>query len=307
MESGRSYQILTASWRFFEESGMEIVRAAVNDGAPETYSRKAVEYGYDPGTSEATVSVPIPDFFPSGTYWLNSISMRDVAQNWRTVYFTSPGYTLRTEDEVIDEAPQTIEVETTRPDITPPELDVNSITIQAEPTRPLDPNGETRVDITFRVRDNISGYHRSSLRLRDPQGVEHYYSHLHRDYYEIYHRGDPTAWEIQEKTITLPAGSIPGTWGLAEMTVEDKAQNILRPDFTEIVRFEVVDPDSQVTAHAIPQALLKVSGDEQSGPSWIRREGGILELRWPSRSSTATDASRWKRRSRTRPARRQLR
>ena len=156
---------------------------------------------------------------------------------------------------------------TSRPDITPPELDVNSITIQAEPTRPLDPNGETRVDITFRVRDNISGYHRSSLMLRDPQGVEHYFPHQHRDFYRIYHRGDPTVWEAQQKTITLPAGSIPGTWGLAQMTVEDKAQNILRPDFTEIVRFEVVDPDSHVTSHAIPQALLKVSGDEQSGPA----------------------------------------
>ena len=51
------------------------------------------------------------------------------------------------------------------------------------------------------------------------------------------------------------------------MTVEDKAQNILRLDFTEIVRFEVTDPDTQITAYAIPQELLKVSGDEQEGPA----------------------------------------
>ena len=30
-----------------------------------------------------------------------------------------------------------------------------------------------------------------------------------------------------------------GTWGLAEMTVWDKADNKLYVDFTEIVRFEV--------------------------------------------------------------------
>ena len=123
------------------------------------------------------------------------------------------------------------------------------------------------MDITFRVRDNISGYHRSSLYLRDPNGVEHHYWHPHRDAYKIYHQGDPTIWETQFKTVTLPVGSIPGIWGLAQMTVEDKAQNILRSDFTETIRFEVIDPDSQVTAYAIPQALQKVSGNEQVGPA----------------------------------------
>ncbi len=103
MENGRSYQILTASWRFFEETGMEAVYASVNDDAPGTYSRTAEEYGYDPGNGEATVSIPIPDYYPSGTYWLNLISMGDVARNWRTVYFTSPGYVLSTDDEVIRE------------------------------------------------------------------------------------------------------------------------------------------------------------------------------------------------------------
>ena len=181
------------------------------------------------------------------------------------VYFTD--LDSNSNDEAIDEAPQTIEVQTILPDITPPELDVNRITVQAEPTRPEEPNGETRVRITFRIRDNISGYNSSGLLLRDPQGVEHHFDHLHRDFYRIYHQGDPTVWETYEKTILLPVGSIPGIWGLAQMTVEDKAQNILRSDFTEIVRLEVIDPDSQVIAFAIPQVLQKVSGDEQSGPA----------------------------------------
>ena len=270
MENGRSYQVLTARWHFFEESGINVVEAHVNDESPETYSRSVGNFGtFEEETGEATVDMAIPNYLPSGTYSLNHIGMQDIALNWSGVYFTDldSNQPLGPEDEAIDEAPQTIEVQTTLPDITPPELDVNRITVQAEPTRPEDPNGETRVEITFRVRDNISGYNSSGLMLRDPQGVEHHFDHLHRDFYKIYHQGDPTVWETYEKTITLPVGSIPGIWGLAQMTVEDKAQNILRSDFTEIVRFEVIDPDSQVTAYAIPQALLKVSGDEQSAPA----------------------------------------
>ena len=61
------------------------------------------------------------------------------------------------------------------PDTTPPVLDVNRITIEAEPTNPAAPNGETQVDITFRVKDNISGYSSTDMFLRDPQGVEHFF------------------------------------------------------------------------------------------------------------------------------------
>ena len=267
MESGRAYQVITATWEYLEENGMKVAWAIINDDNPETYSRKVEHERQYPGPNGVSVEVAIPDYFPSGTYWLNSIRMQDVALNWSKVYFTAPKHgLLRPEDVVIDEAPQTIEVTTSNPDITPPELDVNRITIQAEPTRPEDPNGETRVDIAFQVRDNISGYTRSSLMLRDPQGVEHHFWH-HRDFYRVYFRGDPTIWGTNSKTITLPVGSIPGIWGLAQMTVEDKAQNILRADFTELLRFEVMDPDSQVAVYAIPQALLKISGDEQTGPA----------------------------------------
>ena len=271
-ENGRRYQVVTASWEFFDETRVVSVGANLNDGELETYSRHATEHGggIEILENKASAHLPIPDYFPSGTYYLNNISMKDVANNWQNVYFTDrpldlSKVSMHSDRVMIDEAPQTIEIQTAFPDIVPPEVDVNRITVDAEPTRPEDPNGETVVDITFRVRDNISGYHRSSLYLRDPNGVEHYFAYLHQDFYNIYHQGDPTAWEIQKKTITLPVGSLPGLWGLAYMTVEDKAQNILRLDFTEIIRFEVNDGDSPVTAVAIPQALRKVSGDEQAG------------------------------------------
>ena len=54
-------------------------------------------------------------------------------------------------------------------------------------------------------------------------------------------RGDPTVYKTYHHRTILPVGSAPGIWGLAQMTVMDKAQNILRADFTEIVRFEVSD------------------------------------------------------------------
>ena len=167
--------------------------------------------------------------------------MVDMALNAQGVYFTDPGHGLRDEDIVIDEAPATIGVQTTNPDDIPPVLDLNQITIQAEPTNPEAPNGETQVDITFRVKDNISGYRSTNMYLRDPNGVMHFFRHYDSDFYKVYFTRDPAVYETHYKTVILPVGSIPGTWGLAEMNVFDKAQNILRTNFTEIIRFEVQD------------------------------------------------------------------
>ena len=57
----------------------------------------------------------------------------------------------------------------------------------------------------------------------------------------MYFSGDPTVYQTYQLTITLPVGSVPGTWGLAEITAFDKAGNTLRANFTEIVRFKVDD------------------------------------------------------------------
>ena len=78
----------------------------------------------------------------------------------------------------------------------------------------------------------------TDIYLRDPHGVMHLFRHSH-EYYKIYFSGNPTVYETYHKTMILPVGSIPGTWGVAEMTVSDKARNKLLADFTEIVRFEV--------------------------------------------------------------------
>ncbi len=239
---GRLVQILTARWRLFEEFGVRKLYAQLNDANAETYSRRAQEYGnYNPQTGEASVQLKIPDYFQNGTYIVNYVKMRDMALNAQGVYFTDPGHGLRIEDVIADESPATIDVQTTNPDDTLPVLDLNQITIQAEPINPEEPNGETKVDIAFRIKDDISGYSSTEIYLRDPNGVRHYFRHLDPDYYKVYFTRDPAVYETYHKTIILPVGSIPGTWGIAEMKVFDKAYNLLRANFTEIIRFEVTD------------------------------------------------------------------
>ena len=262
-EKGRPYQILTARWKLLEENGIKGVLAWLNDGDSGTYSRRAENWGdYNPATSEASVQLVIPDYYPSGIWKLNFILMEDIGLNSRGVYFTNPGFRPRDNEEVIDEAPASINIQTKNPDTTPPVLDVNRITIEAEPTNPTAPNGETKVDITFRVKDDISGYNSADLWLRDPQGVEHFNGHWisNEEFYKVYFTGDPTAWATYKQTIILPVGSAPGTWGLSEMVVYDKAHNMFRADFTEIVRFEV---DS---ASAKPVALADRPQLQQNAP-----------------------------------------
>ena len=240
-EVGRPMQILTAHCRIFEEIGVDQIYAKLNDSNSETYSKWMTKWGYNPQTGETSIELKIPNYFQSGTYALNYIEMRDIALNTRGVYFTDPGHGVGENREVIDETPATIDVQTTNPDTIPPVLDLNQITIQAEPTRPEAPNGETQVDITFKVKDNISGYSSTRLYLRDPNGVEHGFWHGDTDYSKTYFTRDPTVFHTYHRTIILPVGSIPGIWGLAELTVKDKAGNTLRANFTEFIRFEVTD------------------------------------------------------------------
>ena len=227
---GRSYQIITASWKVIEKSGIEFVAAALN--LRETYSiyRQYQYGGYDTESGRAVVKFEFPEYMPSGTYHLNHIRMSDTALNESSVYFT---------DDTTDEPPKTIEIKTETPDLEPPVLDVNRITIKAKPTIPEAPNGETTVDISFRIKDNISGYEISSMNLRDPQGVMHHFYHYPDGYGGLYFTGNPALFKQYHQRIVLPVGSAPGIWGLADMTVFDKAGNTLRADFTEIVRFEV--------------------------------------------------------------------
>ena len=241
-DAGRAYQILTARWRLLDKD-IKSVYAFIRDAGTERYSWQS-QGKYDPETQSATATFRIPDYAPSGTYKVNHIFMVDFALNTSMVKFTE------SED---DEPPVTIKVQTTNPDSLPPVLDVNRITIKASPTHIEAPNGETQVDITFRAKDDISGYAHANIYLRDPQGNTFYFGHSDKEWGRLYSSRDPTVYEAYHKTIILPVGSPPGVWGLAEMSVRDKAGNRQRYDFTEIVRFEVGEVAAAPIIASLPE------------------------------------------------------
>ena len=250
---GGKHQILTVAWLVKEDFSLAHVAAKLNDDTKSTYSKGLFNYGSklkrENGLIAVSADLKVPDYHPSGKYAVTSIFMRDTAGNPRTVFFSNYTGKISDSDVHLDEPPATIDIQTKTPDIMPPVLDLQQITIDAKPTRPSDPNGETNVNITFRVKDDISGYSRTSLYLRDPQGIMHRYGHWisNKASHRLYFEGDPTIYKTYKTTILLPIGSVPGTWGLAQMEIEDKARNIFRADFTEIVRFEITDSPSVLT------------------------------------------------------------
>jgi hypothetical protein len=212
--------------------------ASLNDEILSTYRVEA--YGHhDAITGICSVDFIMPHYMPSSIYTMNFVRMQDQALNQQGVYFTNPGHGLREEETITDEVPQQIELVTNNPDIELPELDLNDIRIVAEPTNSDTPNGETVVSVTFNVRDNISGYKLASLNLRDPQGIDHQYYAYNDDTYSLFPTDDPTQWRPVSRSIILPVGSAPGTWGLSEMTIYDRAGNFKGYDFTELVHFDV--------------------------------------------------------------------
>ena len=238
---GREIQVILASWQVEEDRGMRDLNpcyASLNDELLETY--RFEEFGrYNSRSGHCEVLFLMPHYMPSSVYTMNYIKMTDLALNQTGVYFGPPATTLRQEDSVVDEAAAQVELITNNPDTQAPEVDLNAIEVSAEPTNPDAPNGETRVTLTFRIRDNIAGFTQAYLELRDPQGIEHgfWVEDPNRD--DLFPSGDPSRWTTYTWTVILPPGSAPGTWGLANMTVYDRAENIRRYDFTEIIHFEV--------------------------------------------------------------------
>ena len=231
-EEDRSVQVIHLDWLLAEDVGMKPENgcfAAINDVREGTYSLQ--EYGHAGAAGDAcNVDFLMPNYMPTSTYFVNRVRMEDVARNRTTVEFTGDG---------ADEAPVSLDLETTNPDTEPPEIDVNRIDVSAEPTNPSAPDGETEVTVRFWHRDDISGLAVSALLLRDPQGGTHHHWIYPDDRAELYPSGDPTQWQEMERVVILPPGSIPGTWGLAEITARDRAGNHQPFNFVEIVHFDV--------------------------------------------------------------------
>ena len=197
--------------------------------------------------------LPIPNFYPTGNYVPTWFIATDIAGNTSSTYLTEDvdnsnanGY------DIFAELRDTVFVETPYPDVLPPELDVSSITIAAEPTNPEEPNGETYVHISVDLQDTsdfdefAAGVQRLRYILRDPLGND-----FHFDawddlggagfYYAVYPPDIPNAWFTLDIELLLPQGSAPGTWSLIQMTVSDRAQNNTTYNFLEYVHFELFE------------------------------------------------------------------
>ena len=185
----------------------------------------------------------IPHYMPGGVHELKSLYFKDAINN--------EGAWL----PKIDEQIQKVTIETKNPDTTPPTLDVNRITIDAEPANPVNPNGETIVTVAYYVKDDISGFENGHITIRDPLGGERSYyiegPYTYNRTKEIYFQDDPNVSRKYTSSIYLPEGSFPGIWGIIGISVTDKARNAIYHDFTEITRFEVTEtpsaPTGQVT------------------------------------------------------------
>ncbi len=233
---GREVQIIEGTWEVEEDTSIVDCAMNLTVDVRDTYSFRAgldFPYEFDPQVSLCRAWLIAPDYIPSGVYTLVHIDMRDVAGNFSSFQFGD------TSEPSTYETPPTIELITGDPDLEAPQVDLNTIRISAEPTNPSAPNGETRVTLSFSVRDNISGFVLASADLRDPQGIDHQFYVYAPDRSNRFPPGDPSEWTTYDWTIILPEGSAPGTWGLAQMTVRDRARNFRQYDFAEIIHFDV--------------------------------------------------------------------
>jgi hypothetical protein len=230
-------------------------------GNPSNWGTPEWEEDYD-SDKNFEQYLAIPEWFPSGYYAVSQINMADSGGNYSNTYFVND-----TADYHIPESRKlkefkdvrdSIYVETLYPDYIRPELDLNNITIVAEPTNPEAPNGETRVDITMIARD-LSDYegHESGVAtvgfvLRDPLGNDFFYdtgnstmNHPELDYYD-FNPDLNSNWAVYHFDLVLPAGSAPGIWGMASADIRDKAGNIKRYSFVELVRFDIIESDVEL-------------------------------------------------------------
>ena len=205
MLEGHAVHYVTVSWLLTEDREMDqwggVFVRLINDAAG-SGTRGLQEYGY-PGLTpagdacgaalpsethlceRATIELLITPHRASANYSASMIMMMDVAQNKRSLYFGSgagmqPAVWMRIINafEVDDE---------------PPELDLNNVSVSAEPTNPNAPNGETKVTISYWARDDKSGLGLVSYRLLDPQGASHFEYHYHENFYTTFFLGNASA------------------------------------------------------------------------------------------------------------------
>ncbi len=259
-DKNEHYYIATSTWLLKEDKGLDRKSVTIamagfdTTGPPYFHIRGIAKHGrasvvsIEDGLWKLEATFKFPHYVQGGEYELARLSFSDEVSDIQNVYLPN-----------IDDPVAKVRIKTNTPDITPPILDVNRISVSAKPTRPDAPNGETDVTVEFHVKDNISGYSGGRIAIRDPLGSERSYWHEGKTNYPhtegIYFQGDPNVFRKYTHNFTLPVGSIPGTWGVIGIHLWDKADNIVNHDFTEITRFEITDAPLAPALHvSVPAA-----------------------------------------------------
>ena len=235
------------------------------------------ERGYDNGfdsDKHFELYLPIHEYYQSGWYSTTYSFATDIAGNKGTVYHVVDTTDFHISDDnkhkIFKHTRDSIYVETLYPDYKKPEIDTNNISITAEPTNPIAPDGETRVEIDIFARDfsdfegHESGVYLVSFTLRDPLGGIHGYQTGNSTMNNPdlnHHNANPqndNEWRIYNFDLLLPKGSPPGQWGMASATVEDRAGNREQYSFVEYVRFDIIPSDVELTYPLEAEIIYKV-------------------------------------------------
>tara|TARA_X000000950_G_scaffold280460_1_gene375125 strand:- start:49 stop:3717 length:3669 start_codon:yes stop_codon:yes gene_type:complete len=225
------------------------------------------ERGYDndfDSDKHFELYLPIHEYYQSGWYSTTYSFATDIAGNKGTVYHVvdTTDFHISENDKhkIFKHTRDSIFVETLYPDYKKPEIDINNISITAEPTNPTAPDGETRVEIDILARDfsdfegHESGVYKVSFTLRDPLGGIHGYqtgnstmNNPDLNHHDANPQND-NEWRLYNFDLLLPKGSPPGQWGMASATVEDRAGNREQYSFVEYVRFDIIPSDIELTS-----------------------------------------------------------
>lgn len=241
--SGHSAKNLRILYGITDNKNISSVYCAVNGNKA---AHTLEHYGkYNVQNQKAFFDVLITEYQPSSEFWVASAIFADSARNETRVYFSNSP-----RDETIEK----VKITSINPDSIAPEVDLSRITIVAEPTHPEAPDGETLVKINLFIKDNKSGLGGVSYRLRDSQGVDHFNYFYHRNSSNTYFQGDPTVWEKYTITCILPRGSVPGIWGLSELSLSDKVWNNRIYNMVETLIFE---PDNSTSNYELFSNIIE--------------------------------------------------
>ena len=272
-ENMRAIKISTSHYDASPVQRLDVNVVPPNDNKEEVYERGTLGYpivdkerdmdNVSNSDKHFEIYFLLYEYLQSGWYFTSSTGISDIAGNRSTVYHVKDTADFiiseKNKFKIFKEVRDSIYIETLYPDSLKPEIDINNITISAEPTNPQAPNGETRVNISILARDlsefsgHESGISGVSFTLRDPLGGIHGYQSGNgtmNDPSSLDGSQDPennNNWEIYTFDLLLPQGSPPGQWGMASARATDKSGNWEQYSFVEYVRFDIIESDIELT------------------------------------------------------------